>query len=129
MAVEKICMRGFNSKAYLSELGGAMVAYIGTLFGVVGSRPHTDRMWVEVLPALPLLLAFFVIIRHYRRMDEFYQRVHAQAFALGAMVVGVGIMIWGFAENAGAPALSTMWVTPALLGAWGLCLPIIMRRY
>lgn len=118
-----------NIGAYLGEFGGAMFAYMGTLMGVVASRPHEGRAWMELLPIIPLLLAFVAIIRQYRRMDEFYQRIHAQAFALGAMIVGVGIMIWGFAENAGAPALSTMWIAPAMLGAWGLCLPLVMRRY
>jgi len=116
-------------RAYTFEFGGAMLAYAGTLIGVVMSRPHTEMPWIEVLPALPLVAAFWAIIRQYRRMDEFYKRIHAQAFALGAMILGLIVTIWGFAENAGVPALPTIWIGPALIALWGLCLPIIMKRY
>lgn len=116
-------------RAYTFEFGGAMLAYIVILVGVVASRPHSENTWIEVLPALPLILAFWAIIRQYRRLDEFYKRIHAQAFALGAMILGLGVTVWGFAENAGMPALQTIWIAPALIALWGLCLPIVMRRY
>ncbi|WP_371396274.1 hypothetical protein [Fretibacter rubidus] len=118
-----------SMRAYTLEFGGAMVAYVGVLMGVIATRPHTGTEWVEVLPAIPLLLGFWAIIRQYRRMDEFYKRIHAQAFALGAMILGLIVTIWGFAENAGVPALPTIWVGPALIALWGLCLPIVIRRY
>lgn len=117
-------------KKYFFEFGGSMLAYAGTLIGVVASRPHDGALqYLELLPSLPLLFAFWAIIRHYQRMDEYYQRVHSEAFALGALILGVGVMIWGFAENAGFPELSTMWIAPALLFLWGACTPIILRRY
>lgn len=121
-------------KKYALEFGGAMMAYIGVLCAVVFTRPgdtgHQGKTAViELLPAIPLLLAFWAIIRHFRRMDEFYQRVHAEAFALGALTWGLFIMIWGFAENAGAPVLSSMFMAPGLIALWGLCTPIVLRRY
>ena len=116
-------------KAYTLEFGGAMLGYMAVLIGVIATRPHTDMPWVEVLPAVPLILAFWAIIRQYGRMDEFYKRIHAQAFALGAMILGLVVTIWGFAENAGVPALPTIWVAPGLIALWGVCLPIVIRRY
>lgn len=116
-------------RAYALEFGGAMVAYTAVLMGVVTTRPHTGAEWIEVLPAIPLILGFWAIIRQYRRMDEFYKRIHAQAFALGAMILGLIVTIWGFAENAGVPALPTIWIAPGLIALWGLCLPIVIRRY
>lgn len=117
-------------KRYFFEFGGAMLAYMGVLVGVVATRPHEGTLrYLELLPTLPLFLALWAIIRYYKGMDEFYQRIHSEAFALGALILGLGVMVWGFAENAGFPELSTMWVTPALIGLWGLCIPIISRRY
>ena len=103
---------------------------MGVLIGIVASRPH-EGVWryLEVLPAVPLILAFWAIIRYYKKLDEFYQRIHSEAFALGALILGLGVMIWGFAENAGLPELSTMWIAPALLALWGVCLPFILGRY
>ena len=114
---------------YIGEFGGAMLAYLGTLAAVVITGPHTENPWIEVLPALPLILSFWAIIRQYRRMDEFYKRIHSEAFALGAMILGLMVTVWGFAENAGVPPLPTIWIGPALIGLWGVCLPIVIRRY
>ena len=120
-------------KRYLLEFGGAMVAYCVILISVVSTRPKgfsvEDGRWLELLPAIPLLLAFWAIIRQYKRMDEFYQRIHAEAFALGCMLLGLFLVIWGFAENAGAPQISTIFYCPVLIALWGLCLPFVIRRY
>jgi len=117
-------------KRYFVEFGGSMLAYIGTLCGVVISRPHDGLyQYVELLPTLPLLFAFWTIIRQYKRMDEYYKRIHSEAFALGGMLLGLFYMIWGFGENAGFPKLESIWVTPGLLLLWALCLPIILSRY
>ena len=115
---------------YIREFIPAMSAYFIILMAVIKLRPAGDNLGLwELLPTIPLLFAFWAIIRQFRRMDEFFQRVHAEAFALGAVTWGLFIMVWGFAENAGAPALSTMFLTPGLIAFWGLSLPIIMRRY
>ena len=117
-------------RRYMIEFGSAMASYMGVLIGVVASRPHEGAAtYLELLPAIPLFFALWAILRQYKRFDEFYQRVHSEAFALGALILGAGIMVWGFAENAGFPELSTMWIAPALLMLWGLCLPITLRRY
>lgn len=112
------------------EFGGSMASYMGVLMGVVASRPHEGiTTYLELLPAIPLFLALWAILRQYKRFDEFYQRIHSEAFALGALILGTGVMAWGFAENAGFPELSTIWIAPALIALWGICLPIVMRRY
>lgn len=118
-----------NMKPYFIEFGGSMVLYVIVLGGVVATRPEGGWGLLELLPTIPVLLGFWAIIRQYRRMDEFYQRIHSEAFALGALVLGLGALIWGFGENAGWPAIPTIWVGPALVGLWGACLPIVSRRY
>ena len=120
-------------RRYFLEFGAAMAAYVATLVTVISTRPNgysaADGRLFELLPAIPLIVAFWAIIRQYKRLDEYYQRLHSEAFALGAMVLGLFFVIWGFAENAGAPKIPTMFYGPAMIGLWGLSLPIISRRY
>jgi len=123
-----------NIRKYFLEFGSAMLAYLVILTLVSKMQPgggsfqgYTRLLWM--LPILPLLAVFWAIIRQFRRMDEFYQRIHAEAIALGAISWGLIIMVWGFAENAGAPALPTMFMAPGLIAFWGLSLPIVTRRY
>jgi hypothetical protein len=118
-----------NMKPYFIEFGGSMGLYVVVLIGVVATRSEGGWGVLELLPTLPLLLGIWAIIRQYRRMDEFFQRIHSEAFALGALILGLLAIIWGFGENAGWPAIPMIWVGPALVGLWGLCLPIVSRRY
>ncbi|MEM6684087.1 MAG: hypothetical protein AAF607_17770 [Pseudomonadota bacterium] len=120
-------------RRYYMEFGGALALYVAVLMAVVAGRPADGYQGaarsVELLPFLPLLLGFWAILRQYARFDEFYKNVHAQAFALGAMLWGLSVMAWGFAENAGLMPLPTLWVAPGLIAFWGLSMPIVLRRY
>ena len=84
---------------------------------------------VAVLPALPALFATFIFMRHYATMDEMYKRVHLEAFASGALFIGLATFSLGFLEDAGLPRISLIWILPALIACWGLVLPILLRRY
>jgi len=118
---------------YYLELGGAFALYAAVLAVTVSQRGAiTDpplAAAVEMAPVLPLILVFWAILRQYGRFDELYKRIHAEAFALGAMILGWGATVWGFAENAGMPPLPTIWIGPGLIAFWGLCLPLVVRRY
>lgn len=118
---------------YGVELGGAFVIYALVLIGTIPLRDAADtglaKSLLAIAPVLPLVLVFWAILRQYARFDELMKRINAEAFALGAMLVGWAMTLWGFGENAGWPALPLIWVGPALMGAWGLCLPIVIRRY
>ncbi|MEP1229054.1 MAG: hypothetical protein ABJG88_00110 [Litorimonas sp.] len=120
-------------RQYTLEFGTTMLAYFATLMIVVSTRPdgysESDGRWLELLPAVPLIFAFWAIIRHYKRIDEYYQRLFSEAFALGGMILGLFFVVWGFAENAGAPKVPTIFFGPAMIGLWGLCIPIIRKRY
>lgn len=117
-------------KLYMREFIPAMAAYFVILISVVKLRPGggNSGLW-ELLPALPLIFVFLAIIRQYGRCDEFYKRIHSEAFALGAMTLGLLLTIWGFGENADWPEIPTIFIAPALVAFWGLFLPIILRRY
>lgn len=118
-----------HMRRYFLELGGSMVIYTVILWGLVLTRPENGWGLWELLPIVPLFLAFWAIIRQYKRCDEFYQRVHSEAFALGALIMVVLASFWGFGENAGFPAIPLIFVGPAMIALWGLCLPLTLRRY
>lgn len=118
-----------NMGRYFLELGLSMAIYTALLWGLVLTRPEKGWELWELLPVLPLFLAFWAIIRQYKRCDEFYQRIHAEAFALGALIMVVLASFWGFGENAGFPKVQIIFVGPAMIALWGLCLPLISRRY
>lgn len=117
-------------KLYMREFIPAMVAYLVILLMVVKQRPSggNSGIW-ELLPALPLIFVFIAMIRQYGRCDEFFKRIHSEAFALGAMTLGLFVTIWGFGENAGWPEIPTIFIGPALLAFWGLFTPIMVWRY
>ena len=118
---------------YGVELGGAFAIYALVLFLTIPARdaaePGLAKSALALAPILPLIFVFGAILRQYARFDELMKRINAEAFALGAMLVGWGMTIWGFGVTAGWPALPLIWIGPALMGAWGLCLPIVLRRY
>lgn len=118
---------------YFAELGGAFALYAGVLVLSIPARDAADLGLAKTLfalaPVVPLIFVFWAIIRQYHRFDELMKRIQAEAFALGAMIMGWGMTLWGFGENAGWPSLPTIWVAPALMGLWGLCMPIVLRRY
>lgn len=118
---------------YFREFFGAMVVYVVVLFATIPFRDAADATPVKVLwalaPVLPLVLVFWAVVRQYNRMDEMMQRMQSEAFALGAIILGFATVSWGFVETAGLPRLPTILVGPALVALWGLCLPIVMRKY
>jgi len=118
---------------YLREFGSAMVLYTAVVMTTASARGHVQpdalAVAVELTPVIPLALAFWAIVRQYARFDELKKRIQSEAFALGAMFTGLGMTVYGFLENAGAPPLPTIWVAPIMIGLWGLSLPVVRWRY
>jgi hypothetical protein len=111
-------------KKYQLELGGAMVLYVGVLFGsIYVARPmdaSTARTILLLSPMIPLLLAIWAIARQFRRMDEFVRLRTLEGLAIGAAVTAALSLTYGFLESAGFPKLSMFWVWPVMGFVWGL---------
>ena len=133
MQKEDGCGSGFTARKYLIEFSGAMTLYMMVLFATIGrvddAEPGLTKLALALAPVVPLGLAFWAIMRQYNRGDELMKRMAREAFAMGAMIFGWIIIIWGFAEIGGAPRIPMIFVGPLLLGLWGLCTPIVLRRY
>ena len=121
------------SPRYFFELFGALLIYAVVLFSTIPIRDAAEagpeKLAWSLVPVIPLILVFWAIIRQYNRFDELMQKISAEAFALGAMAVGWGLTVWSFGENGGWAPVQTIWIAPALIGAWGLSMPIVMRKY
>lgn len=111
-------------RKYQLELGGAMLLYIGVLFGSIyvakPMDPSTARTLLLLSPMIPLLLAVWAIARQFRRMDEFVRLRTLEGLALGAAVTAALSLTYGFLESAGFPKLSMFWVWPVMGFVWGL---------
>lgn len=118
---------------YLGEFSCAMGAYLVVLFLTVpmkeAAEPGAFKMALALAPTVPLIFVFWTVIREYGRRDEMAKKITAEAFSLGAIVLGFVLTFWGFAETAGWPELPTIFVAPGLFAFWALCLPIVLRRY
>jgi len=123
----------FGGRRYFIELSGAFLVYVlvlmVTIVRVEAAEPGLEKITLALAPVLPLGLVGWAIKRQYDRSDELQRRMVIEAFALGALLFLIVMMIWGFAENAGAPRLPMIWIAPALMGLWGFCTPIVLRKY
>jgi hypothetical protein len=128
-----VSQKYFDGRKYYSELGGAFGIYMLVLYLTIGrveeSPTATIKMALAVAPVFPLLLVFWAIMRQYGRSDELDKRIAREAFAMGAMIFGWILIIWGFAQNGGAPQVPMIFVAPLLICFWGICTPIVMRKY
>jgi len=109
---------------YFAELSGALLLYVLVLVVslrlVPDANPGAVRIALAVMPALPLMLMIWVIARHFRRIDEYLQRVSLESIAIAAAVVAGLSLTYGFLENAGFPRLSMFVVWPLMGATWGV---------
>ncbi len=83
-------------------------------------QPGVARLLVLISPMLGFGLMLWVLVRAYRRMDEFLRQLLLENCAIAAGIAAALTFTYGFLEGVGYPRLSmfTVWV---LLGAsWGL---------
>ena len=123
----------FRTRQYFFELFGAFAIYGVVLFATIGRvgdmEPGLLKMAFALAPVFPLVLVFWAIMRAFYRSDEMHKRIAKEAFTMGAIIFGWFLIVWGFAENGGAPPMPMVFVAPLLIGFWGLCTPIVLRRY
>lgn len=112
------------ARQYLLELFASMTAYMvllaSSLYFGKAMQPGLARLLVLISPMIGFGLMLWVLVRQYRRMDEFIRQQLMENCAIAAGVTAALTFTYGFLEGAGYPRLSmfTVWV---LLGtSWGL---------
>ena len=111
-----------------------MIAYTGSVVGInlleTDTMGATMRTVLSLIPIVPAALMIAVILHYVRQIDEVQQRIITEACLVSLVTVGLASFTYGFLEGAIAlPAISMIWVFPALIGTAGLALPIIRLRY
>jgi len=122
-----------NHKRYLREFLPAMAAYAVTVIVSVWLIKHqvypSLRILFALLPMIPSLFAMWAAIRYFRGLDELQRRIQFEGLAFGFLATCVLSLTWGFLQNAGLPQADVIWVTPMLVGFWGVGACIAKRRY
>jgi len=108
---------------YVAELTAA----VGLYTILVLSRPwllaqgggRAAQFLVKLSPIAALVLALLVVIRYYRRIDEYAQRQLLEVLALAFGLSAVAAASWSFLTDVGLPPLTTDWVWPMMAVCWG----------
>jgi len=122
------------AKTYMWQLGGAMAAYAGTIFGVNSflsgtELPQYQAAILALLPILPMLLAVRAVLNFSRSWDELERQQALEGALIAFLIVGMGTFSYGFLEGVGFPPLETIWVFPILIFSQGLGRFFVMRKY
>jgi hypothetical protein len=100
------------NKQYLFEYLVALILIVGTnaLCIPAARAAAARRMLLMIPPIIAILLMGLVILRHYRRVDEFLRREIVQSMAVAAAFTYAWATCYGVCEIAGFPRISIWWV-------------------
>jgi hypothetical protein len=115
------------------NLGLAMVAYLMVLVGsviVIQANPSAGwRYYVAALPAVPGVVALFLLSRALWRLDAVQSQIQLRAIGLAAGATALVAFGYGFLEGAGLPHLSWGFVVLVMGAVWVLSTAFFAWRY
>ena len=107
---------------YLAEMSAAFLLYALVLTASIDiGRPmpaSLARTLIEVSPMVPFLLMMAVIVRQFRRIDEYWKLQTLENIVIAAGITATWTFAYGFLENVGFPKLSMFTVMPAMFAVW-----------
>lgn len=114
---EKDAARMYKREMWSSLALYAVILILAIHFG----RPMPEGLLRTVVLASPMIgfgAAFWAIVRHFARMDEYIRRTQLENIAMAAGITAGLSFTYGFLETAGFPKLSmfSVWITMG--GAW-----------
>ena len=76
---------------------------------------------IAMSPVIPMIFALWVYVRHYRRMDEYMQRITGESFLWTIGVISFSSFAYGLLQyEMDVPAISFAWFMPAVIMGSGL---------
>jgi hypothetical protein len=112
----------YAHRSYLIELCITMGLYVLLILGRPWMIAHLSNPAlidaVKVSPALPIWLTFYVIIRYYRRIDEFEKLKFLKTMSLAFGISSCLIVSYTFLQDVGLPSLAITWGWPTLAVSW-----------
>jgi hypothetical protein len=114
----------YAGRSYIVELCITMALYMGVLFARPWVIDHLSNPALitaaKVAPAIPIWLTFYVILRYYRRIDEFEKLKFLKTMSVAFGISSCLIVSYSFLEDAGLPPLAITWGWPTLAVSWAL---------
>ena len=83
----------------------ALASVIDVGAGWLLAQPHfprSTRILIALLPVPANLILVVLIIRTIRKLDEFLRQVHLEAVAIGFLLTGLAVFVYGYLQRAGA---------------------------
>jgi hypothetical protein len=112
------------NKAYNRELFGSMFIYVVVLFITIwiakGMEDGVARTSLVMLPMIPVLGAFWAIVRHFRRMDEYIRVWTLEVIAISGGITAIFALSYGFLEGVGFPKLTMFVIWCIFMGSWAI---------
>ena len=85
---------------------------------------------LSLLPVIPAIYLLFIMTEFVRTLDEVQQKVVTESTLWSAGLVGIAGFTYGFLEGAvELPAISPIWILPALLMVQGIAQAFVRMRY
>jgi hypothetical protein len=112
-----------NGWRYAAELAGVMVVYVAVLYArrplLAAGIGEPWRAIVLLAPALPIWGVFWVIIRHYRRLDEYLKQELLQIVAVCAGIAACVTSSYPFLKDAfDLPSMSIEYAWNVMAVCW-----------
>ena len=112
----------YAGRSYIFELCLTMGLYVLALFARPWAIDHVSGTAlidaIKIAPAIPIWLTFYVVVRYYRRIDEFEKLKFLKTMSLAFGVSSCLIVSYSFLEDAGLPPLAITWGWPTLAVSW-----------
>ncbi len=122
--------REMNRK-YFAEFGLSMAAYIIVLvvagYIAKGMPEGSLRTAIALTPLLPCFSLLWVIVRHFKRMDEYLRVWVLENLGIAGAVLAMFGVTYGFLEGLDLPKLTGFIYYAIYLGSWGIVTCI--RKY
>jgi hypothetical protein len=124
----------YAGRDYLIEVTIATALYVvatASRHWLIAATPAPAlKLVAAVIPALPIWGLFWVVYRHYRRIDEFEKQKFLETFALAFGIGSSLVCTWAFLADAGISMLGITWAWPTLAVTWAVTSGImhVLRR-
>lgn len=121
-----------NDKLFFRKFMLAMVTFLLLIAIQSFSLELVDmvlwlKVFVTLMPVIPLIWAFHLYRLRFRLLDEYMQRLTGEAFLWSMGIVGFLSFSYGMLEMKFAiPQVSLSFILPAIFGGHGLVLQVLL---
>jgi len=111
-------------RSYLLEFCAVLALYVLAIVARDWAVAHVADpnlvLAAKAAPVLPIWLAFFVVVRHYRRIDEYERLRMLKELSIAFGLTSCALISYSLLMDAGLPPLAITWAWPTLAASWGL---------